>query len=394
MGRRERHLAYYTVIDQNRKILEQGSFNKMESSYKKGSEEIKVQTDYHKLLSDKEKTRDKARKSWTEIENIKELKVGYLSHLVHKMASLMIKHKAIVVFEDLNHGFKKGRSKFEKQVYQKLEKALIDKLNYLVFKDKESSELGSYLQAYQLTAPFESFTKMRKQTGWVFYIPAYYTSKADPLTGFVNLIYPKYENIQKSQKFFKKFEKIYFDEKNNYFVFEYQDGKINPSKKTDSKDSWRVCTHGNERYKWNTQKRREEIINVTEKLKKLFQKYNITYTHTEDLKSAITKQAEKDFFYQLTNLLKLTLQLRQNNPDSTEEKEQDFILSPVADPTGRFFDSRKAQENEPKNADANGAFHIALKGLWMIHQLTKQTGKKLKINPLKNKDWFEFIRNK
>ena len=75
----------------------------------------------------REKERDKARKSWTKIENIKELKSGYLSQLVHKISELMIKYNAIVVFEDLNFGFKRGRMKFEKQIYQKLEKALIDK---------------------------------------------------------------------------------------------------------------------------------------------------------------------------------------------------------------------------------------------------------------------------
>ena len=46
---------------------------------------------------------------------------------------MMVEHNAIVVMEDLNFGFKRGRFKVEKQVYQKLEKMLIDKFNYLVF---------------------------------------------------------------------------------------------------------------------------------------------------------------------------------------------------------------------------------------------------------------------
>ena len=90
-----------------------------------------------KNLIQKEDARDKARKSWETIENIKELKSGYLSQVIHKLAKLIIEHNAIVVLEDLNKGFKRGRFKVEKQVYQKFEKALIDKLNYLCFKNKK-----------------------------------------------------------------------------------------------------------------------------------------------------------------------------------------------------------------------------------------------------------------
>ena len=226
IDRGERHLAYYTVIDQQKNILEQGSFNNITSSYKnKKGQNIEISTEYHKLLEKREEERDKSRKSWTEIENIKELKAGYLSHLVHKISEMMIKHNAIVVFEDLNMGFKRGRMKFEKQIYQKLEKALIDKLNYLVFKDVAHKNPGGFLKAYQLTAPFESFKKIKKQTGFILYTPAYYTSKVDPLTGFINLIYPKYKNKDKSIEFFNSFEQISFDKEKDYFIFEYRDRK-------------------------------------------------------------------------------------------------------------------------------------------------------------------------
>ncbi|MBC6415217.1 MAG: type V CRISPR-associated protein Cas12a/Cpf1 [Bdellovibrionales bacterium] len=394
IDRGERHLAYYTIINQKREVLSQGSFNKMESSYKDNSgKEVKIEKDYHELLESKEKERDKSRKEWNKIENIKELKSGYLSYLVHKISKLMIEHKAIVIFEDLNLGFKRGRFKFEKQVYQKLEKALIDKLNYLVFKDKKSSELGGYLNAYQLTAPFESFQRMGKQTGYLFYVPAYYTSKVCPLTGFINLIYPKYKNVKESQQFFEKFDRIYFDKNKNYFVFEYQDKKVNPSKKTESIETlWKVCTHGEERYKWDVKDRKMIEVNVTENLKKLFEEHKIEYRQIADLKSTITKQEKKDFFSKLIDGLKITLQLRHINPDSKDEKEKDFILSPVADESGRFFDSRKAKEGEPKNADANGAYHIALKGLRTLENITSDKKDKLKLQAITNKDWFSFLK--
>ena len=406
IDRGERHLAYYTVINQRGAILEQGSFNKISTFYKPKTDkqdksldkkaknfQIERKTNYHELLEIREKDRDKSRKSWGKIENIKELKSGYLSQVVHKVSQLMIYHNAIVVFEDLNRGFKRGRMKFEKQVYQKLEKALIDKLNYLVFKDRNQEETGGYLKGYQLTAEFESFQKLGKQTGFIFYVPAYWTSKVDPKTGFVNLIHPKYENIEKSKNFFKKFDKIFFDQEKDYFVFEYTDSKVNPIRKLESDASWTVCTHGKERYKYDWKNKKHIPIHVTQKLKDLFKKYKITYQKENNLIESICQNNEKDFFFNLIDLLKLTLQLRHIHPEAKTDKERDFILSPVCC-SGHFFDSRKALKTEPQNADANGAYHIALKGLKNLKDLSKQSSDKLKIYPLKNKDWFDFLSKK
>ncbi len=395
IDRGERHLAYWTLLNQKGDILKQGSFNQITTSYKnKKGQEVKVQTPYHSLLENREKERDKARKTWGKIESIKELKSGLLSHLVHQIAKLMVEHNAIVVFEDLNSGFKRGRMKFEKQIYQKLEKALIDKLNYLVFKDKKQA--GSFLNAYQLTAPFESFQKLGKQTGFIFYTPAYYTSKVCPLTGFVNLIYPRYENVKKSQDFFKNFEKIYFDSKAKYFVFEYYDGKVNPQKKSESNSFWKVCSYGEERYKYDRKNKIHKKINVTQKLKSLFEKYKVPYKEGKNLIEDICKQDKKDFWQKFIDLFRLIIQLRQINPNAKNENERDYILSPVTDKNGRFFDSRKAKNCEPKNADANGAYHIGLKGKMILDKINQwdETTKKDPDLIIKNKDWFEFIRKK
>ena len=394
IDRGERHLAYYTVINQEGDILKQGSFNNIISTYKdKNNKIVKVDTPYHKLLEEREKERDNSRKSWNKIESIKELKAGYLSHLVHQISRLMLEYNAIVIFEDLNKGFKRGRMKFEKQVYQKLEKALIDKLNYLAFKDQPYKKSGGFLNAYQLTAPFETFQKMGKQTGFLFYVPAYYTSKVDPLTGFVNLIYPKYENIKKSKSFFESFESIFFDKKKDYFVFEYSDAKINPKRKTESRTFWKVCTHSPDRYKYNKKERSYEPISVTKEITKLFDRFKIDYKSEKCIKKEIVKQSESSFFKELTALLNLTVQLRHINPKGKISDEKDFILSPVADKNGRFFDSRKAKEQEPRNADANGAYHIALKGLITVKNITADEKDKFKIQSITNKDWFEFIRH-
>ena len=54
--------------------------------------------------------------------------------------------------------------------------------------------------------------------------------------------------------------------------------------------------------------------------------------------------------------------------NSNARTEEDYIISPVKANDGTFFDSREETKKEdyaifPKDADANGAYHIALKGL-------------------------------
>lgn len=385
IDRGERHLLYYSVTNQNGQIIEQDSFNTVSGSYNGGGETIDIKTDYHKLLNEKEKQRDAARKSWSAIENIKELKSGYLSHIVHKIALLMIKHNAIVVLEELNKGFKRGRFKVEKQVYQKFEKALIGKLNYLVFKDKKAGQAGHYLSAYQLTAPFESFQKLSTQSGFLFYIWPNYTSKIDPVTGFANLLYTAYESVKKSQEFFRKFDSIVFNAKKGYFEFSFDYANFPPDKSGKQKQ-WTVCTAGKERYRYDSKTKEFVCYDVTTELRRLLKENNINYEDGENLINALSNNEKADFYKSLLFYLGLTLQLRHSYKSGDEEK--DFILSPVADADGNFFDSRKAKENQPKDADGNGAFNIARKGLMLLRQI-KTTGRP---GAIKNAEWFDFVQ--
>lgn len=389
IDRGERHLLYYSVIDPQGKILEQGSLNTVSNTLNTGGRNIEINTDYHMLLDSKEKQRDKARKSWSSIENIKELKSGYLSHIVHKLAKLMIKHNAVICLEDLNFGFKRGRFKVEKQVYQKFEKTLIDKLNYLVFKDAEYGQPGHYLNAYQLTAPFESFQKLGKQSGFLFYVTSDYTSKIDPVTGFVNRLDTRYESVDRSQKFFKQFDSICFNSGQDYFEFAFDYAKFPPDR-SGAKKQWTVCAHGKERYRYNRKEKKHECYDVTAKLKKLFSDYSIDYGSGQDLKDRIAAQSDKEFFSELLFCLSLTLQVRHTYKDGDVEK--DFILSAVADNNGRFFDSRDYENKDnpplPKDADANGAYNIARKGLLTLCSV-RDTGKP---QPIKNADWFDFVQ--
>ena len=120
---------------------------------------------------------------------------------------------------------------------------------------------------------------------------------------------------------------------------------------------------------------------------------NIVYGSENDIKSDIVNQSSPDFFKVLTKLLSVTLSLRHNNGEKGE-KERDFILSPVANTNGEFFNSLKADNTQPKDADANGAYHIALKGLWVLEQINKATDmKKIKL-AINNKEWLQFMQKR
>ena len=383
IDRGERHLLYLCVIDNKGNIVEQYSLNNIVNEF--------MNTDYHQLLNERDKKRQEERSSWQTIEGIKELKQGYLSQVIHKISQLIVKYNAIVILEDLNGGFKRSRQKVESSVYQQFEKALIDKLNFLVDKKKSPTEDGGLLHAYQLTSKFDSFLKMGKQSGFLFYIPAWNTSKIDPATGFVNLFDLRYENVAKSQDFFNKFDSIRYNEIEDWFEITFDYNNFT-TKAEGTKTRWCICTYGTriETFR-NVEKNSSwdsKEVNLTDEWKKLFNDYNIQLG--ADLKEAILLQSKKDFYTMLLYLLKLTLQMR----NSITGTDVDYMISPVKDNNGHFFDSRQSNGNMPENADSNGAYNIARKGLWLFKQI-KQTedlnNVKLSIT---NKEWLQFAQTK
>ncbi len=388
IDRGERHLLYVTVINNNGEIVEQYSLNRIINEYN-GKKHI---IDYHELLNRKEEERKKARQNWTAIENIKELKEGYISHVVHKICQLVVKYDAIVVMEDLNSGFKRSRTKVEKQVYQKFEKMLIDKLNYYVDKQKNPEEKGGLLNAYQLTNKFEGFNKMGLQNGFIFYIPAWLTSKIDPVTGFVDLLKPHYKSVEESKDFIARFDSISYNKAENYFEFSFNyDNFLRGT--TDYRKEWTVCTNGERIHTYRNPQKNSNWdsinVNLTSEYKKLFDEYSIDYS-SENIKEKILEQSTKDFYQRFLKLLSLTLQMRNSKTNS----EIDYLVSPVKDKNGKFYDSRNYDDNSalPANADANGAYNIARKGLWAIEQI-KQADDISKVKfSISNKQWLEFAQ--
>lgn len=388
IDRGERHLLYLTVIDTKGNIKEQYSLNEI-SNESKGEKRPPV--NYHNLLSKREEARMKARQSWQTIESIKELKEGYLSQVIHKISELMVKYNAIIVLEDLNMGFKRGRQKVEASIYQKFEKMLIDKLNYLADKKKSPEEEGGILNAYQLTNKFTSFQKMGKQSGFLFYTQAWNTSKIDPVTGFVNLFDTRYETREKAKSFFSKFDFIRYNSDKDWFEFVFDYNKFT-TKAEGTRTRWTLCTYGKRIETFRDEKQNSQWtskeVNLTDKFKEFFSNYRIDING--NLKESIAQQDSADFFKVLLYLLKLTLQMRNSETGS----ERDYLQSPVADAGVNFYNSETCDKSLPENADANGAYNIARKGLWIVRQIKASDDlRNLKL-AISNKEWLQFAQNK
>ena len=386
IDRGERHLLYLSLIDLKGNIVKQMTLNEI-----KQDENSPFSTNYKDLLVEREGNRKEARRNWKKIENIKDLKVGYLSQVVHLIAQMMVEYKAIVVLEDLNMGFIRGRQKIERSVYEQFEHMLIDKLNFYVDKKKDANVPGGLLHGFQLANKFESFGKLGKQSGCLFYIPAWNTSKIDPVTGFVNFLPDtRYENIDKSRIFFSKFDSIRYNEEKDWFEFTFDYNKFH-KKLEGTKTKWTLCTYGtrirtfrnpNKQNQWDN----EEVV-LTDEFKKVFANAGINING--NLKESICSLKERIYLEPLMQLMKLLLQLR----NSMINSEVDYMLSPVSE-NGVFYDSRSCGSNLPIDADANGAYNIARKGLWVLRQIQNSNpNDKLRLN-LSNKEWLQFVQNK
>lgn len=412
IDRGEKHLAYYSVIDQSGKIIKSGSLNTV-----KGIE-------YASKLEKKAEGRELARKDWQEVEGIKDMKKGYISQVVRELADLAIEYNAIIVLEDLNMRFKQIRGGIEKSIYQQLEKALIEKLTFLVNKgEKNPEQAGNILKAYQLTAPITAFKDMGKQTGIIFYTQASYTSKTCPQCGFRknnNKFYFE-NNIEKAKDVLKKMKSFEYSDKNKCFNLSYclsdfankEEVEGNKNKKRDNvlffnierKDLFNLSTKHAVRYRWhdkNTERAKnifygESIDDVSEEIKNtkrgVVKKYDITKclvglfeseeTKKNDLdykqkllEKLVSEKFSSDFYRRLFGYLNLMFEIR----NSISGTDVDYISCPECG-----FDSNR-QDNKLKgieNGDANGAYNIARKGIMIlekIKQFKKNNGNLEKIN--------------
>ncbi|MGI6545549.1 MAG: type V CRISPR-associated protein Cas12a/Cpf1 [Fastidiosipilaceae bacterium] len=390
INRAERNLLYATVIDRNGKIIEQVNLDEIPSV---GEKETKV-VNYNDLLSDRESERMKARKSWKQLENIKDLKAGYLSQVVHQICMLMMKHKAIVVMENLDIGFKQGRVMVEKQVYQAFELALLRKLNHLVLKDRPIDQPGGALYPLQLTHPVSTMDDIFNQCGFVFYVSPAYTAKVDPKTGFTDLFVwndlKQTGSLTKMRDFISRFEAITYNKSEDRyeFVFNYKDFGPFCRAKEPVDRQWTAVSYGarvDYFAKDETGKKKPKVVQLTN----AFHSFCDDIKSTNDIKAwLMDKQTDSAILRAWVQTMRLLFQMR-NRTQWT-----DHIVSPIISDHICFSSEHAPQDGNvyPKNAGANGAYHIAKKGKLLLDRLDEDSEEEdYKRLFVKNDDWFQAL---
>lgn len=377
VDRGEKHLAFYSIVHaKTGKLVKQGTLNLING------------VDYEQKLKEKADSRLQARQNRDTIEKIADLKEGYISQVVKKLTDLMLEYNAVIVFEDLNGGFKRGRQKIEHSVYQKLELALAKKLSCLIRKETPMGEPGSVAQLYQLAPAITTFGDIKgKQRGTIFYTRANYTSTTDPLTGWRKQHYFKKASAEEMKKqFLSTFKALHRD--GTAYVFD--DG------------TWQLYSNV-ERWRGKRNDHWQRIptkYDPTAELDQLFTKYQI-----EKADPLLAQLKERDlpqaFWLSLFRILDLIMQIR-----NTDDQGRDIILSPVGK-KGERFDSRKRHDQLPHNeqgevieesslpyptsGDANGAYNIARKGVMMLERIKEDPEKPDLL--IRDSEWDKCITN-
>lgn len=413
IDRGEKHLLYLSVIDLEGNIYQMKSLNVISAPNKQ------MPVDYHKLLDDKEKGRDEARKSWQNIENIRELKEGYISQVVNEISKIIFDcfekgEFPMIVFEDLNIGFKQGRFRIEKQVYQKFELALAKKLNYLINKAKANQR-----ETLQLTPPIGNFQDIYRQTGIIFYIPASFTSAICPVCGFRKRLKGFYfENkIQAINLLKDGLQELKFDGEKFLFTMKAINNYNNKkSKKENSNELFtnkqllqELSFHSAVERLINTQisntkKWKTEHFIATDELKEMF---GDQIAQNENLKEIVLKDDfnQKELIRIINIILKLrnSITITDNNENNDKNKNRDFIACPACGFHSEknlksFYKKYLASDKLQFNGDANGAYNIARKGILVVKKI-KQFAEKNSIDKIKfehlttnMEEWDKFVQ--
>ena len=132
-------------------------------------------------------------------------------------------------------------------------------------------------------------------------------------------------------------------------------------------------------------------VDLVNDFAKLFSQFKIaTDDINVDLKEQMLSQDSAEFYRTFMHLFRLTVQLQNKSVTGGN----DYILSPVKNSDHTFFDSTKASGNLPENVDANGAFNIARKGLYLVRSIKNTTEDNWVNSNLRipNEDWLNFIQ--
>jgi CRISPR-associated protein Cpf1 len=203
----------------------------------------------------------------------------------------------------------------------------------------------------------------------MLYTRANYTSITDPLTGWRKSIYLQRGSVEKVKRaILEGFDDIGFQ--NGHYFFEYT------HKKTGRKIRLWSGHNGEELLRYRGRRNAKHIwtierVKIEEILDKLFSEFDKTISLKEQLLDGLPLQ-RADEGYTAWESLRFVIDLIQqirNSGDVSRGEDDNFLLSPVRNDKGEYFDSRRYRDQNnsefPKDADANGAYNIARKGILM-----------------------------
>ena len=381
IDRGERNILYVNVMDLNGKTVYEKSLNVLDGY------------DYQMKLTQLEKQRKDEQRNWKAVSQIKHLKEGYVGKAVYEICRLMLEYNAIVVLESLNKKFTTSRSAaFGPAVYAQFQNALLNKLSYMVLKERKPMEEGGILNGYQFAfVPKKGIGDNPKQFGRVFFVPAGYTSKIDPVTGFTSLFnFNEYESSnKKAEKFTAGFDSIRINEDNvAELKFDYSKFKTY-IKWTEHK--WTCVISGTRilnKKNPETGYLEHETVDVRKELDRLFDNYGKELRPGTDIKALMEdiRKEDANIDKEFVKFMKVVMHMRNSNPETGE----DYIISPAVDKNGQTFDSRDERNCKfglPMNGDSNGARNIALKELMTLEN-EKTTGV---FKSITNEEWFRGV---
>ncbi len=388
INRGERNLLSIAVTDANGRIVEQKHLNIFDN------------VDYREKLAATETARDQSRKDWNSIDAIKNLKKGYLSRAIGEIVRLVKKYNCMVALENLDMEFKRGRQKFEKNVYVEFERALVGRLSFLM--DKNDPDRTRTIQ--QLAYPGKTVGERTRypQCGIVLFLSPSFITMTDPITGFANRLNTHYKSVEDAERIIGSYDSLRYLPEEGMFRLEFRYSRTSPEKGTSNDKLWKIYTHGKRNKPVKTEKDvkgepRMEVVDATEEMRQVFINEGIDFEDGRELLPCMTGRSAA-FYKGFLDALRLTLK------NTIWDGENSMIVSCTKDVDGKFFDEAYGQdESAPKDADANAARNIARKALIVMRNIrtfvpgktVDSDGKKLKepCMVVSDKEWFDYAQN-
>ncbi len=332
----EKDLLHYCVIDKNKNILEENSLTVIENVTPEGAKQL---TDYSEIIDKRKQEAEIAKKRWNYSTDIKDVKKGYLSAVVHKVVTLAEKYNAIICIEDFTVPFMQKRMANFGQVYRQFQKTLVNKFSCY--------QKNLFSEAKQYCCRIDADQDLKGQNGIIFFVNPAFVSKTDPYSGFVNQIYEclEYENTKKAKETLDMISLIERTGNDYKIVLNQRDFKAENLNK-----EFTFTTAGM-RTVFDKDKKKYVEFSCSEELRKLFAEYK-----TDEL---TFKDADlpKAFYERFLYILKVLVNMFYADIDS----DTDYFISPVG-----------AKTNASSGA-AVKAYTLALKCKLILEEIDPKT---------------------